>query len=436
MDWRSTYASKRTTPQEAVRLVKSGDRVFLTGNCSVPHLLLNALIDYAHELTDVQICQALTVACADYVKPEFQGHLRVNSLFISHNVRQAVQSGAADFTPVLLSEFPLLFKNKILPVDVAFIHVSPPDDDGFCSLGIESGLTISAAESSPTIIAQVNHCMPVVYGDTRMHIDRMDAIIEVDEPLSELAMGSQAVNPVIEKMAGFIADLIPDGATMQMGIGEIPDAVLNYLFSKKNLGIHSELFSDGVVRLVEAGVVTGAEKAIHTGKISAGFIIGTRKLYDWENHNPMVELQRTEYINNPFVIAQNKRVVAINSAIEVDLTGQVCADSIGTRFYSGVGGQSDFIYGASLSEGGVPIIALPSTTRLSDGSIVSRIVPTLKPGAGVTTSRNHVHWVATEYGMVDLYGCSIAQRAKKLISIAHPDFRADLLKTASEIHYI
>jgi len=436
MDWRSTYASKRTTPQEAVRLVKSGDRVFLTGNCSVPHLLLNALIDYAHELTDVQICQALTVACADYVKPEFQGHLRVNSLFISHNVRQAVQSGAADFTPVLLSEFPLLFKNKILPVDVAFIHVSPPDDDGFCSLGIESGLTISAAESSPTIIAQVNHCMPVVYGDTRMHIDRMDAIIEVDEPLSELAMGSQAVNPVIEKMAGFIADLIPDGATMQMGIGEIPDAVLNYLFSKKNLGIHSELFSDGVVRLVEAGVVTGAEKAIHTGKISAGFIIGTRKLYDWVNHNPMVELQRTEYINNPFVIAQNKRVVAINSAIEVDLTGQVCADSIGTRFYSGVGGQSDFIYGASLSEGGVPIIALPSTTRLSDGSIVSRIVPTLKPGAGVTTSRNHVHWVATEYGMVDLYGCSIAQRAKKLISIAHPDFRADLLKTASEIHYI
>jgi len=436
MDWRSTYASKRTTPQEAVRLVKSGDRVFLTGNCSVPHLLLNALIDYAHELTDVQICQALTVACADYVKPEFQGHLRVNSLFISHNVRQAVQSGAADFTPVLLSEFPLLFKNKILPVDVAFIHVSPPDDDGYCSLGIESGLTISAAESSPTIIAQVNHCMPVVYGDTRMHIDRMDAIIEVDEPLSELAMGSQAVNPVIEKMAGFIADLIPDGATMQMGIGEIPDAVLNYLFSKKNLGIHSELFSDGVVRLVEAGVVTGAEKAIHTGKISAGFIIGTRKLYDWVNHNPMVELQRTEYINNPFVIAQNKRVVAINSAIEVDLTGQVCADSIGTRFYSGVGGQSDFIYGASLSEGGVPIIALPSTTRLSDGSIVSRIVPTLKPGAGVTTSRNHVHWVATEYGMVDLYGCSIAQRAKKLISIAHPDFRADLLKTASEIHYI
>jgi len=436
MDWRSTYASKRTTPQEAVRLVKSGDRVFLTGNCSVPHLLLNALIDYAHELTDVQICQALTVACADYVKPEFQGHLRVNSLFISHNVRQAVQSGAADFTPVLLSEFPLLFKNKILPVDVAFIHVSPPDDDGFCSLGIESGLTISAAESSPTIIAQVNHCMPVVYGDTRMHIDRMDAIIEVDEPLSELAMGSQAVNPVIEKMAGFIADLIPDGATMQMGIGEIPDAVLNYLFSKKNLGIHSELFSDGVVRLVEAGVVTGAEKAIHTGKISAGFIIGTRKLYDWVNHNPMVELQRTEYINNPFVIAQNKRVVAINSAIEVDLTGQVCADSIGSRFYSGVGGQSDFIYGASLSEGGVPIIALPSTTRLSDGSIVSRIVPTLKPGAGVTTSRNHVHWVATEYGMVDLYGCSIAQRAKKLISIAHPDFRADLLKTASEIHYI
>ncbi len=397
----------------------------------MPQKVLAALVKYAPNVQNVEICQALTVGPADYVAPNMEGHLRVNTMFISANIRKAVQEGRADFTPVLLSEFPLLFKRKILPVDVALIHVSPPDEHGFCSLGIEVGLTKSAAESAKMIIAEVNQQMPRTLGDSFIHVSRLNHVVPVDYPLPELPMGAEGPSEIVESIAGHIAELIPDGATMQLGIGAIPDAVLKFLFEKKDLGIHTELFSDGIIDLVEAGVLTNARKTLHPGKIIAGFILGTSTLYRWVDDNPIIELHPTEYVNDPFVIAQNERMVAINSAIEVDLTGQVCADSIGHKLYSGVGGQLDFIYGASRSRGGVPIIALPSTAK-----DISRIVVALKPGAGVVTSRNHVRYIVTEYGIADLYGKTIRQRAQSLINIANPVFREELTRQAKELHYI
>ncbi len=432
----SIFQSRATTAQEAVKAIQSGNRIFLTGNVSVPKHLLAALVERAPELQDVEICQALAIGSADYVKPEMQGHLRVNSMFISANIRKAVQEGRADFTPVLLSEFPLLFKHGTLPVDVAMIHVSMPDEHGFCSLGVEVGLTKSPAESAKIIIAEVNDKMPRTLGDSFIHISRLTHIVPVSYDIPEYAMSEEGSSEVVEKIAGHIAELIPDGATMQLGIGAIPDAVLRYLKSKKDLGIHTELFSDGVIDLVNEGVITNARKTLHPGKIVAGFILGTKRLYEWVNDNPLIELHRTEYINDPFVIAQNERMVAVNSAIEVDLTGQVCADSIGPKLYSGVGGQLDFVYGASRSKGGVPIIALPSVNVMRDGTAISKIVPMLKHGAGVVTTRNHVRYVVTEYGVASLYGKTIRQRAQELINVAHPDFRSDLIKQAKELRYI
>lgn len=431
MDWVQQYQSRIVTAEEAVRQIKSHQRLFLTGNCSVPQKLLAALVDYAPNLEDVEICHALTVGPADYVKPEMQGHLRVNTMFISSNIRKAVHEGRVDFTPVLLSEFPLLFKRKILPVDVALIHVSPPDEHGFCSFGIEVGLTKSVAESASMIIAEVNQQMPRTLGDSFIHVSRLSYMVPTDYELPELPMADEGNAEIYEKIASYVAELIPDGATMQMGIGAIPDAVLKHLFTKKDLGIHTEMFSDGVIDLVEAGVLTNSRKTLHPGKIIAGFILGTKRLYKWVDDNPLIELHPTEYVNDPFIIAQNERMVAINSAIEVDLTGQVCADSIGHRLFSGVGGQLDFIYGSSRSKGGVPIIALPSTAK-----DFSRIVATLKPGAGVVTTRNHVHYVITEYGIADLYGKTIRQRAQALINIAHPKFREELTRQAKELNYI
>lgn len=431
MSWTEAYQKKVVTAAEAVKAVKSGDRIFLTGNCSVPKTILAALVDRAHELENVEINQALTIGSADYVSPEMEGHLRVNTMFISHNTREAVQAGRADFTPVLLSEFPLLFKDKHLPVNVAFVHLSPPDPHGYCSFGVEVGLSKSPAESAEIIIAEVNDQMPRTLGDTFIHVSDIDYIVPVDYALPELPMGDGAPSETVEKIAGYIAELIPDEATMQMGIGAVPDAVLKYLYDKKDLAIHTELFSDGVIDLVEAGVITNAKKTIHPGKIIAGFILGTKRLYEWVHNNPLIEFLRTEYVNDPFVISQNHRMVAINSAIEVDLTGQICADSIGTKLYSGVGGQLDFIYGASRSKGGVPIIALPSKAKA-----FSRIVPTLKPGAGVVTTRNHIQYVVTEYGVAPLYGKTIRERAQALINIAHPEHRDELTKQAQELNYI
>jgi acetyl-CoA hydrolase len=435
-DYNKLYQSRVISAEDAVRQIKSGDRIFLTGNCSVPQKVLGALVEYAPNLNDVEICQALSIGPADYVKPEMQGHLQVNTMFVSANIRKAVNEGRADFTPVLLSEFTLLFKNKHLPIDIALIHVSPPDEHGFCSLGIEVGLTKSPAESAKIIIAEVNQKMPRTLGDSFIHLSRLNYLVPVDYELPELLMSEGGPDETVDKIAQHIAELIPDGATMQMGIGAIPDAVLNYLKDKRDLGIHTELFSDGVIELVEMGILTGSRKSIHPGKMIAGFIIGSRRLYEWVDDNPLIELHPTEYVNDPFVIAQNEKQVAVNSALEVDLTGQVCADSIGPKIYSGVGGQLDFIYGASRSKGGVPIIALPSTTTLRDGRVISRIVHMLNHGAGVVTSRNHVHYIVTEFGVADLYGKSIRRRAEQLINIAHPDFREELTRQAKELHYI
>jgi len=433
MSWMEAYESRVTTAEEAVKAIKSGDRIFLTGNCSVPQVLMKALVERAPELENVEICHALTIGSSDYVAPEMEGHIRANALFIGPNVRKAVQEGRADFTPVLLSEFTLLFKQGILPVDVTFAHLSPPDEHGFCSYGIETGLTKSPAEVSKIIIAEVNENMPRCLGDSFIHVSRLDYIVPVNYPLLELPMTEGSLSDLHVKIGEYIAGLIPDGATMQMGIGAIPDAVLHFLYDKKDLGVHTELFSDSVIDLVEAGVLTNARKTLHPGKITAGFMLGTKRLYEWVHDNPLIELHRTEYVNDPFVIAQNYRQVALNSAIEVDLTGQVCADSIGPKLYSGVGGQLDFIYGASRSEGGVPVIALPATAK---GGQISRIVPMLKRGAGVVTTRNHVHYIVTEHGVASLYGKTIRQRAQALINIAAPQFRDELTRAAKELCYI
>jgi 4-hydroxybutyrate CoA-transferase len=434
MSWMKTYQSRVTTAEEAIAAgVKSGDRIFLTGNCSVPQKLMEALVNRAPELENVEICHALTIGSSDYVAPEMEGHIRANSLFIGPNVRQAVQEGRADFTPVLLSEFTLLFKNGILPLDVAFVHLSPPDEHGFCSYGIETGPTKTPAESAKIIIAEINENMPRCLGDCFIHVSRLDYIVPVNYPLLELPMSEGGLSDVHAKIGQYIAELIPDGATMQMGIGAIPDAVLNFLGDKRDLGVHTELFSDSVIDMVDAGVITNARKTLHPGKIAAGFMIGTKRIYKWAHDNPLIELHRSEYINDPFVIAQNYRQVSINSAIEIDLTGQVCADSIGPKLYSGVGGQLDFVYGASRSQGGLPIIALPADAK---GGTISRIVPMLKQGAGVVTSRYHIHYVVTEYGVAHLYGKTIRQRAQALINVAAPQFRDELTRAAKELHYI
>lgn len=430
MAWVEQYKNKIVTADDAVKAVQSGNRIFLTGNCSVPKIALEALVRHAKELQDVEICHALTIGSTDYVSPEMEGHLRVNALFIGSNIRAAVQEGRADFTPVLLSEFPRLFKEGHLPVDVAMVHLSPPDEHGFCSFGVEVGLSKTIAESSKFIIAEVNEKMPRTLGDSFVHVNKIDYIVPVNYPLPEVPMGGEG-DEVVQTIAANIAELIPDGGTIQMGIGAIPDAVLKYLYDKKDLGVHTELFSDGVIDLVEAGVLTNARKTLHPGKIIAGFILGNERLYNWCHNNPLIEFHRTEYVNDPFVIAQNERMIAINSALEIDLTGQVCADSIGPKLYSGVGGQLDFIYGASRSKGGVPIIALPSKTK-----DFSRIVGMLKQGAGVVTTRNHVHFVVTEYGIANLYGKTIRQRANSLINIAHPEFREGLKRQAEELNYI
>ena len=433
MNWMDTYRGKIVTPEQAVGVIQSGSRVFLTGNCSVPQKVMAALVQRAPQLSDVEIVQVLTVGNADYVSPEMSGHLRVNTLFISDNVRLAVNEGRADFTPCFLSEIPILFKNGCLPLDVALIHVGPPDEHGFCSFGIEVGVTKTAAQSAKIVIAEVNPNMPRTLGDAFIHISKLSFIVPVEYALPELPMGT--TTDLSQRIARNIAALIPDGATLQMGIGGIPDAVLHELNNHKHLGVHSEMFSDGIINLVDRGVVDGEMKSLHPGKIIAGFMLGTRKLYDFVHDNPIVEMHPTEYVNDPFIISRNDRMVAINSAIEIDLTGQVCSDSIGSRLYSGVGGQIDFIYGASRSKGGIPIIALPSTAVVK-GQTVSKIVPQLRLGAGVVTTRSHVRYIVTEYGSAELYAKNIRQRARALIGIAAPEFREQLEQKAKELKYI
>ncbi|MCI0393744.1 MAG: 4-hydroxybutyrate CoA-transferase [Chloroflexi bacterium] len=431
MNWEESYRRKVTDVDTALAAVQSGNRVYLGGGAGVPKALIAGLTRRAAELRNVEITHILTFADAPYVGPQYQDALRVNALFIGHNVREAVQKGLADFTPVFLSEIPDLFRNGPLSLDVALISVTPPDEHGFCSFGVEVGTTKPAAESARLIVAEVNRQMPRTLGDCFIHASRLGHVVEVDYPLPEAPQGGSSAEHL--KVGQHIAGLIPDGATLQMGIGSIPDAVLNNLGNHKELGVHSELFSDGVVDLVEAGVITCGRKSFHPGKIVAGFLFGTKRLYDFVHNNPIIEMHPTDYVNDPFNIARNEKMVAINSALQVDLTGQVCADSMGPLFYSGAGGQVDFIRGAARSKGGLPIIACLSTAR--DGA-VSRIVPTLTPGAGVVTTRSDVHYVVTEYGVASLHGRTVRQRARELIQIAHPNFREELIAAGRELGYL
>ncbi len=431
------YTQKIVSADEAVKVIKSGDKILAHSNCAFPSILMNALVKRKDELEDIQIMHALAVGKVSYLNPGMENHFKHNAFFIGANSRNAVREGRADFTPIFLYETPLLFAKGFIKLDVALIHVSPPDEHGFCSFGVEVGLTKTGAEKAKVVIAQVNKKMPRSLGDSFIHISKINYIVEVDEEIAELPQGDRETSPEIteinKKIAGNIADLIEDGSTLQMGIGAIPDYVLNYLSDRKALGIHSEMFSDGTIELVEKGVITNEMKTLHPGKIVAGFVLGTKKLYDFIDNNPMIEFHRQEYVNDPFIIAKNYKMVAINSAIEIDLTGQVCSDSIGPRLYSGFGGQLDFIRGAAHSEGGKPIIAIPSTTK---DLKISRIVPFLKPGAGVVTTRGDVHYVVTEYGYAQLFGKPVSERVKALINIAHPKFKDELFKYARDNKYV
>ncbi len=419
---------KCVSPQQAVADIRSGQRVFVGSNCAEPQTLVEALTSRADSLTDTEIVHILTLGIAPYSEARFENKFRHNAFFIGANVRDAINHARADYTPIFLSEVPALFRNGRIPLDVALIQVSPPDKHGWCSLGVSVDVIRAAVDSSPFVIAEVNQQMPRVLGDSFLHVSQIDVFVQSDRPLLELKPPVQT--EVTMRIGQYIAEMIEDGATLQLGIGAIPDAVLSSLHGKKDLGIHTEMFSDGVVDLVESGAITNRRKTLHPGKLVATFCMGTRKLYDFIDNNPAVEMRPTEYVNDPFVIAKNDKMVAINAAIEVDLTGQVCADSIGERFYSGIGGQVDFVRGAARSRGGKPIIALPSTAIMSDGTIISRIVSDLKTGAGVVTSRGDVHYVVTEWGVAYLHGKSIRERAIALIGIAHPDFRAELLDAA------
>lgn len=411
---------------EAVLVVRSGDRLYVHSVAAAPQRLLRALTARAPELRDVEITHLHTEGEAPYAEPGLEKSFHVNALFVGPNMREAVARGQADYVPVFLSEVPNLFRSGAMPLDVALVQVSPPDRHGFCSLGVSVDATRAAVQVARTVIAQVNPNMPRTHGDGLLHESAIDLAVEVDDALPEVA--PSPLTDTAKAIGDYCAELIEDGATLQMGIGAVPDAVLAALSNHRDLGIHTEMLSDGALDLIERGAVNGEAKRTHPGKVVATFAMGTRRLYDFIDDNPMVAMLDVAYVNDTAVIRRNPKVTAINSAVEVDLTGQVCADSIGTRLYSGVGGQMDFIRGASLSVGGKPIIALPSTTRRGE----SRIVPFLKAGAGVVTTRAHLHHVVTEYGRAYLYGRNLRQRAVALIAIAHPDHREALEKAAYE----
>jgi 4-hydroxybutyrate CoA-transferase len=426
MHWVELYRSRVTSAEEAVKTIRSGDRVWIHAGCNNPEELIIAMVARAGELENVEVSHLLTFGRADYADPQYQGSFRHRALFTGTNVRTAVNEGRADFVPVHLSQVPGLIMEGSLPVDVALIHISPPDEHGFCSYGVGVECTKAAAERAGTVIALVNRQMPRSLGDAFIHVSRLTQVVEVDRPVLELPQVTR-IGEVARAIGGNIAGLIDDGATLQMGIGEIPDAVLLFLKEKKHLGIHTEMFSDGVVELFESGVITGEAKTLHRGKIAASFVLGSRKTFDFLDNNPFVEFHPSDYINDPFVVAQNDKMIAINSALSVDITGQVCADSLGRSIYSGFGGQVDFIRGAARSKGGKPIIALPSTAKKGR---ISRIVDTLAEGSGVVTSRADVHYVVTEYGVASLFGKSLRERAEELLAVAHPDFRGELRAAA------
>jgi len=418
---------KYISAAEAVKVIKSGDRVFVHGGAAVPHHLLEKMVERAPELWDVELVSMSLQGAALFADKKYKENFRINSLFVSENVREAVNDGRGDYIPIFLSEIPNLFRRNILPIDVALVQVSPPDRHGFCSLGVSVDVAATAVKTAKYVIAQVNPRMPRTMGDGILKIDSFDALVYHEQELPEIKY-SQSFSEIATRIGQHCANIIEDGATLQAGIGSIPDAVLASLVNHKELGIHTEMFSDGILQLVEKGIITNQHKKKHRGRIASGFLIGSRKLYDFVDDNPSVVMLNIDYVNDTAIIRTNPKMTAINSAIEVDITGQVCSDSIGTYHYSGVGGQMDFMRGAALSEGGKPIIALPSTTAKG----ISRIVPLLKPGAGVVTTRAHAHYIVTEYGVANLYGKNMRQRAEALLEIAHPNHREALSKAAFE----
>lgn len=416
---------KFISAEEAVKVIKSGDRVFVHGGAAVPHHLLKKMVERSDELFDVEVVSVSLQGEALFADKKYKDNFRVNSLFVSQNVREAVNDGRGDYIPVFLSEIPNLFRRNILPLDVALVQVSPPDKHGYCSLGVSVDVAATAIKTAKHVIAQVNPRMPRTQGDGIVKMDSFNAVVYHEQELPEIKY-SENFSEVAVRIGSHCAEIIENGATLQAGIGSIPDAVLAALKNHKELGVHTEMFSDGILPLVEKGVITNQHKKKHRGRIATGFLLGSRKLYDFVDDNLSVVMLNIDYVNDAAVIRTNPRMTAINSAIEVDITGQVCSDSIGTYHYSGVGGQMDFMRGAALSEGGKPIIALPSTTAKG----ISRIVPLLKPGAGVVTTRSHAHYIVTEYGVANLYGKNMRQRAEALVKIAHPDHREAISKAA------
>lgn len=421
VSWLQEYKSKVKTAEEAVSYIKSHDSIYVQSNAAAPQILLDAMVKQAPELRGVKIYQLMTLGKADYALVDYSESFQINSFFIGANVREAVNAGRANYIPVFLSEIPRLFLSGEIPVDVCLLQVSPPDAHGFCSYGVSVDCTVAARKKARLVIAEVNKQMPRTLGRAFVHVSRLDHIVETDHSLPELIPAKPSD---IEKAIGSnVARLVDNEATLQLGIGAIPNAVLANLMDKTNLGVHSEMLSDGIVDLIEAGVITNDAKTVMPGKVAVTFVMGTRRLYDFVDNNPLVEFQTSDYINDPFVISQNHKMTAINSALQVDITGQVAADTIGNMLYSGFGGQVDFIRGAAHAKNGKAIIALPSTAK---GGKISRISAMLSNGSGVVTSRADVHFVVTEYGIAQLYGKTLKERARALISIAHPDFRSQI----------
>jgi len=427
MSWVDDYKKKLVTAEEAVSEIKSRDRVYISGNAATPYVLMKALAARKDELQDVELVHVLLLGEDPLSKPEMEGHFRHNSLFVGPADRKAINEGRADYIPIFLHQIPDLFYSGQMPLDVTILHLSPPDEHGFMSYGVEVLASKAAAEKAKIVIAQVNEKMPRVLGDSFVHVSRVHKIVEISENLPELERSP--ASEVERKIGKYIADLIEDGCTLQLGIGGIPDAVIAGLKERRDLGIHTEMVSDGVMEAIEAGIITGARKTFHPYKVVMTFILGSSKLYDFVDNNPVFEAHPTDYTNHPFNVSRNDNMIAVNSAIEIDITGQVCSDSIGTFIYSGFGGQVDFIRGAAHSLGGKPIIAMPSTAKEGE---MSRIVPFLKKGAGVVTTRADVKYVVTEFGVANLHGKNLQERTRDLINIAHPKFRADLIREAKE----
>jgi 4-hydroxybutyrate CoA-transferase len=427
VNWIDDYKAKRMSAAAAVALIKSGDRVYYAGNAAIPQALVRALAQRRDELQGVQLNHVLLIGEDPLSAPDMEGHFRHNSLFVGPADRVAVNDGRADYVPIFLHMIPRLFRDRVIPLDVAMLHVSPPDEHGFMSLGVETLASVAASQAARTVIVQVNERMPRVLGDCFLHVNRVNAIVEHTEPLPELKVAP--ASEVERAIAQHVISLIEPGSTIQMGIGGIPDSVFQAMDGNLELGIHTEMMSDGAMQAIERGIVTGTRKSLHPGKVVITFALGSAALYDYLDNNPLIEAHPVSYVNDPEIVASNDNMVAVNSAIEVDLTGQICSDSIGTYIYSGFGGQVDFIRGAARSKGGRPIIALPSAAK---GGTMSRIVPTLKQGAGVVTSRADVHYVVTEHGVASLFGKNLRERAEALIGIADPAFRAELEQAACE----